>query len=81
MPGSYSASVMISAQVPLVPCWVTRRGNVRRLSTLKVKTLRNIVRNAERAHIDPSRFRIFQAVKDELSRREAGQAMTVSRRD
>jgi hypothetical protein len=69
--GTYQAPVAVSARVPLVPTWVTRNGNVRRVSTLKDKTLRGIVRRAEREHISFSQYRIFQMLKDELSRRGA----------
>lgn len=68
-PGTYTAQVSMPARVSLVPTWVTKRGNVRRINTLKDKTLRAIVRNAERAGINFSKFRVFQAVKDELNRR------------
>lgn len=71
MAGNFKQKVMVEATVPLVPTWVTRNGNVRRVSTLKDKTLRGIVRRAERARIDFRSFRVFQAVKDELARRSA----------
>jgi hypothetical protein len=74
MKGAYRADVTVQATVPLVPTWVTKNGNVRRVSTLKDKTLRGIVRRAERAGVSFSQFRIFQAVKDELARRQAGLA-------
>jgi len=66
---SFKGNVMVQAEIPLVHTWTTKKGNVRRITTMKSRSLRGILASAHAYGIDPRKMAIFGAIEAELVKR------------